>query len=67
MAKTNPPGLAGLLLVAPSPPTPMPVPPSLGAAMLASYQLRDAMAPALATLAGSPLSEAARGQVMEIP
>ena len=41
LAGRRPAGLAGLVLVAPAPPTPMQVPAEVRAGMLASYQSRD--------------------------
>ncbi|HTI02798.1 MAG TPA: alpha/beta hydrolase, partial [Acidisoma sp.] len=58
------PGLAGLVLVAPAPPSPMPVPAEIRAAMLASYGSEQGVAQALAVLAGRPLSEADRAMVV---
>jgi pimeloyl-ACP methyl ester carboxylesterase len=65
VATRRPPGLAGLVLVAPAPPTPMPVPEVQRAGMLASYGSRDGVLQALAVLAGTPLSEELREQVIE--
>ena len=56
--------LAGLVLVAPAPPTPMPVPFEQREAMLASYQTREGAEQAISVLAGRPLSEAEREQVI---
>ncbi len=60
-AGRRPPGLAGLVLVAPAPPTPMQV----RAGMLASYQWREGVAEALKLLAGPGLDDARREQVIE--
>jgi 3-oxoadipate enol-lactonase len=57
-------GLAGLVLVAPAPPTPMGVPQAVREAMLASYQSREGVLQALGVLAGSPLADPAREQVI---
>ncbi len=57
-------GLAGLVLVAPAPPTPMEVPAEVRAGMLASYQSREGVLQALEVLAGSALSKAEREQVI---
>jgi pimeloyl-ACP methyl ester carboxylesterase len=56
-ALRRPPGLAGLVLVAPAPPTPMRVPPEARAAMLESYQSREGVLEALKVLAYQPLDE----------
>ncbi len=53
-------GLAGLVLVAPAPPTPMEVPAEVRAGMLASYQSREGVLQALEVLAGPALGEAER-------
>ncbi len=58
------PGLRALLLVAPAPPTPMPVPASARDAMRASYGSREGVLQALDVLAGSPLPDALREQVV---
>ena len=65
IAARRPVGLAGLVLVAPAPPTPMPVPAGQRAAMLASYGTREGVLQALSVLAGSPLSPELREQVIE--
>jgi 3-oxoadipate enol-lactonase len=65
VAKRQPAGLVGLMLVAPAPPTPMPVPAEQRAAMLASYQSREGAEGALNVLAGSPLPASLRNQVIE--
>jgi pimeloyl-ACP methyl ester carboxylesterase len=65
VAKRRPRGLAGLVLVAPAPPTPMPVPETQRAGMLASYASRDGVLEALGVLAGTPLSDELREQVIE--
>jgi 3-oxoadipate enol-lactonase len=54
VATRRPDGLMGLLLVAPAPPTPMPVPEAQRAAMLFSYSSREGVEQALSVLAGSP-------------
>jgi 3-oxoadipate enol-lactonase len=65
VAARRPRGLAGLVLVAPAPPTPMLVPEAQRAGMLASYGSRDGVLQALAVLAGTPLSDELREQVIE--
>jgi pimeloyl-ACP methyl ester carboxylesterase len=65
VAKRRPEGLLGLVLVAPAPPSPMQVPAAQRAGMLASYGSRDGVLQALDVLAGSPLSEELREQVIE--
>jgi pimeloyl-ACP methyl ester carboxylesterase len=64
VAKRHPPGLAGLLLVAPAPPTPMPVPAQQRAAMLASYENRKGVLQALSILSGKPLANSLCQQVI---
>ena len=64
VAKHGPPGLQGLVLVAPAPPTPMAVPAAQRSAMLASYQTREGVLQALDVLAGSPLPDVLREQVI---
>ena len=64
VAGRRPPGLAGLVLVAPTPPTPMPVSPEVRAGMLTSYQSREGVAEALKLLAGPGLDDARREQVI---
>lgn len=56
--------LAGLVLVAPAPPDPMLVPVEGRAAMLASYQSREGVEHAISILAGRPLNDAEREQVI---
>jgi pimeloyl-ACP methyl ester carboxylesterase len=58
-------GLLGLVLIAPAPPTPMPVPEDQRAAMLRSYGSREGALQALSVLAGSPLSPELRERVIE--
>jgi pimeloyl-ACP methyl ester carboxylesterase len=65
VAVRRPASLLGLVLVAPAPPTPMPVPEAQRGAMLASYGSREGVQQALMVLAGSPLSNVAREQVIE--
>jgi pimeloyl-ACP methyl ester carboxylesterase len=65
VAARRPASLLGLLLVAPAPPTPMPVPEAQRGEMLASYMSRDGVEQALLVLAGSPLSQVSRGRVIE--
>jgi pimeloyl-ACP methyl ester carboxylesterase len=56
--------LAGLVLVAPAPPTPIQAPAEQREAMLISYQSREGALQALSVLAGSPLSAELREQVV---
>ena len=56
--------LTGLVLVAPAPPGPMPVPAEGRAAMLASYRSREGVEQAIAVLAGRSLDAAEREQVI---
>jgi pimeloyl-ACP methyl ester carboxylesterase len=65
VATRRPVGLQGLVLVAPAPPTSMPVPEERRAAMLDSYGSREGASQALSVLAGSPLSPELREQVIE--
>lgn len=67
VAKRQPSGLVGLILVAPAPPTPMPVPKAQRAAMLSQYQSREGAQQALSILAGSTLPPDVRNQVIEDP
>ena len=64
LAGRRPHGLAGLVLVAPAPPTPMRVPPEVRAGMLASYQSRAGVVEALQVLAGPALDDTYREQVV---
>jgi len=64
IAARHPHGLAGLVLVAPAPPTPMKAPPEQRMAMLESYQTRAGVLQALSVLASSVLPEALRNQVI---
>jgi pimeloyl-ACP methyl ester carboxylesterase len=59
-ALRQPSGLAGLVLVAPAPPTPMQVPAEIRAAMLDSYQTRQGALEALKILTYQPLDEPER-------
>lgn len=65
LATRRPRGLLGLVLVAPAPPTPMPVSEAQRADMLASYGSREGVLQALNVLAGAPLLEEWRDQVIE--
>jgi pimeloyl-ACP methyl ester carboxylesterase len=65
VAGRRPRGLAGLVLVAPAPPTPMPAPEAQRAAMLASYGSRDGVLQALSVLTAEPLPDELREQVIE--
>lgn len=64
VAKRDPAGLRGLVLVAPAPPTPMAVPAPQRSAMLESYQTRQGVLQALGLLTASPLSKALCEQVI---
>jgi len=57
-------GLAGLVLVAPAPPTSMEVPAEVRTGMLTSYRAREGVLQALGVLAGSALDEAKREQLI---
>lgn len=59
------PGLAGLVLVAPAPFSPMPVPAEMRAAMRASYDSAAGIDQALGVLAGPGLDAEARATVLE--
>jgi pimeloyl-ACP methyl ester carboxylesterase len=65
IAARRPDGLEGIVLVAPAPPTPMPVPENQRAAMLESYGTREGVLQALSVLAGGLLSPEFREQVIE--
>jgi pimeloyl-ACP methyl ester carboxylesterase len=65
IAARRPDGLLGLLLVAPAPPTPMPVPEGQRAGMLESYGSREGVLQALSVLAGNQLPSELREQVIE--
>ena len=65
VAARRPASLLGLVLVAPAPPTPMPVLEAQRGAMLASYGSREGVPQALMVLAGSPLTEDSRERVIE--
>ncbi len=65
VAARRPKELAGMLLIAPAPPTPMPAPPEQRAAMLQSYGSRNGVLQALSLLAGGALSPELREQVIE--
>ena len=65
IAARRPEGLAGMVLVAPAPPTSMPVPQEQRATMLESYRTREGVLQALSVLAGGPLSPESREQVIE--
>jgi len=59
LASRRPPGLAGLVLVAPSPPTPMNLPLDVRRGMVEAYASRDSIvATVRQVLAGSPLGAA---------
>jgi 3-oxoadipate enol-lactonase len=65
IAARRPQQLAGLVLIAPAPPTPMPVPETIRTAMLAQYSSRAGVLQALAVLGGESLSSELREQVIE--
>jgi 3-oxoadipate enol-lactonase len=65
VAARQPAGLAGLVLVAPAPPTPMPVPEAIRAGMLQSYGSREGVMQALSVLGGASLPADLREQVIE--
>jgi pimeloyl-ACP methyl ester carboxylesterase len=67
VAARRPRGLVGLVLVAPAPPPPMPVPvpEAQRAGMLASYGSREGVLGALSVLAGAPLPDELREQMIE--
>lgn len=65
VATRRPDDLVGLVLIAPAPPTPMPVPEALRAGMLQSYGSREGILQALAVLGGESLSSEIREQVVE--
>ncbi len=60
-----PPGLKGLVLVAPTPPTPMPVPKQQRDSFLDSYQSPAGVEIALSNLTARPLSPELRKQVTD--
>jgi pimeloyl-ACP methyl ester carboxylesterase len=64
VAGRRPAGLLGLVLIAPAPPTPMPVPEAQRAAMLASYGSREGALQALSVLC-APLPIEQQEQVIE--
>jgi pimeloyl-ACP methyl ester carboxylesterase len=64
VAARGPSPIAGLVLVAPAPPIAMPVPAEQRASMLASYGSRHGVEQAISVLAGRPLSDAEREQVI---
>jgi len=57
--------LVGLVLIAPAPPTPMPVPEAVRTGMLQSSSCRDGVLQALSVLGGESLSSELREQVIE--
>jgi pimeloyl-ACP methyl ester carboxylesterase/ketosteroid isomerase-like protein len=66
LASRRPRGLEGLVLVAPSPPTPMALPDEARAAMLHAYDTRESVGAVLdQVLSGSPLAPEQREQVIE--
>jgi 3-oxoadipate enol-lactonase len=65
VASRRPAALAGLVLLAPAPPTPMPVPETQRAAMFASYSSREGALQALSVLGAQPLPDELREQVIE--
>jgi pimeloyl-ACP methyl ester carboxylesterase len=65
VATRRPKELLGMVLVAPAPPTPMPVPENVSAGMLEQYSSRAGALEALAILGGESLSSELREQVIE--
>jgi len=65
VAARRPKELVGLMLIAPAPPTPMPVPENVRAGMLQQYSSRAGVLEALAVLGGESLSSELREQVIE--
>ncbi len=66
VASRRPTGLAGLVLVAPSPPTPMAIPPEAREAMTAAYAMRESVATTIdQVLTAKALSRKDREQVIE--
>src|SRR5262249_45276330 len=65
VAARRPASLQGLVLVAPAPPAPMPIPEAQRGAMEASYGSREGVQQARTVLAGSSLSEDSRERVIE--
>lgn len=65
VAARGPAELAGLVLIAPAPPTPMPVPDTIRAGMWESCGSRDGVLQALAVLGGNSLPSELREQVIE--
>jgi pimeloyl-ACP methyl ester carboxylesterase len=61
----SPKQLAGLVLIAPAPPTPMPVPEAVRAGMLQSYGSREGVLQAFAVIGGDLLPDELREQVIE--
>jgi len=64
LAARRPPGLAGLVLVAPSPPTPEPMPEATRAHLLATYGDRASAVDTARTITKRPLAPAAFDQVV---
>jgi pimeloyl-ACP methyl ester carboxylesterase len=65
LASERPEGLKGLVLVAPAPPTALPVPQEQRRGMIAAYQVREGAEAAIGILASRPLSDTLREQVIE--
>jgi len=66
LASRRPPGLMGLVLVAPAPPVPLNLPPEVQAGMEAAYLSAESIGMALDhMLCGKPLNAALRAQVIE--
>jgi pimeloyl-ACP methyl ester carboxylesterase len=65
VAARRPKELVGLALIAPAPPTPMPVPEAVRDGMLQSYGSREGVLQALAVLGGDSLSSELREQMIE--
>jgi pimeloyl-ACP methyl ester carboxylesterase len=65
LASERPEGLKGLVLVAPAPPTALPVPQEQRQGMMAAYRVREGAEAVIGILAARPLSDALREQVIE--
>jgi pimeloyl-ACP methyl ester carboxylesterase len=65
IAARRPKELVGMVLIAPAPPTPMPVPQTVRAGMLQQYSSRARALEALAVLGGDSLPSQLREQVIE--
>ena len=65
LASKRPSGLKGLILVAPAPPTALPVPQEQRQGMISAYQVREGAEAVIGILAARPLTDAFREQVIE--